>query len=352
MAIHRRQFLIFTGLGLASYLCGCARPPQLRPRKIESWDARTGATLESREISLPTGDWEALDPSGHGFLLASGQSVLALDGAAQWHLYEGPSDALWVRPDLVVTGQNSSSTGYRISAQEFPGGRERWHQDRNSGFLLGFTADAVYVGHEQGVSCFDLESGKEVWKNPNLLELKSAYVEPKSLVLGQGNTGKVSWVDLKTGLIQRTLFTNSDNNRVVLLVGDGKTTLTFTRHQGLAGYRADSRTPVWAQSLDNSDRSKLLGYSEGIALIDLYDSTAAVDITSGRTLWGDSLTPRVSICREVVLITRGLGLGAGEFKLELQARDLRSGRPIWKRELADLEAVTAVNGDKFAVLTV
>ncbi|MFN8612219.1 MAG: PQQ-binding-like beta-propeller repeat protein [Vulcanimicrobiota bacterium] len=350
MKIHRRKFLAITGLSLTGWLSGCARTQPLRARKLENWDLRSGQTITTQSLTLPEADWEALNSSDHGFLLASGASVLALAPDGRWHLYQGPHEALWVRPDLLVTGQSPSSTVFRLRAEEFPGGKQRWQQERNHGFLLGFNQDSVFVGHDQGVSCLSLDSGRELWKNSDLLELKSAFVEPSSLVLGLGNEGKIEWVDLKTGRLQRSLSTNKNFNRVVMLVGDDKMTAAFTRHMGLAGYPAGSSSPAWSQSIDNTDRSRLLGFSQGIALVEIYDSMVAVDIASGRNLWATSLAPRPSISQGVVLVARGSGLGAGELRLELEGLALSSGTSLWKRQLDDLTAVTAANGDKFAVL--
>lgn len=351
MRIHRRQFLAMTGLGLTGWLSGCARSAPLHPRKLESWDPHTGATLKSQEIEIPKGDWQPLDSSGHGFLLANGTSVLALDPGGRWKLFSGPDDARWVRPDLLVTAEHTSSSILRVRAQEFPTGRVLWTQDLTAGFLLGFNGDSVYAGHEQGVSCFDLVEGREVWKNTKLTDLKSAYVEPNSLVLGQGNRAKVIWVDLKTGKEQRSLVTTKTWNRVALLVGDGQTTLTVTRHVGIAGF-GSGPDPIWQQPLGEMvNRSKLLGFGSGVVLIELFDSSLAIELASGRNLWGDSLAPLLSLCGDVVLMRRGQGLGAGELILELEGRDLHTGVSLWKRQLKDLSTTTAVNGDQFAILT-
>jgi hypothetical protein len=353
MRIYRRQFLAMTGVGLTGWLAGCSRSAPVQPHKLESWDRRTGATLNSQEVQIPKADWQPLDSSGHGFLLANGSSVLAMDLKGGWKLYEGPDDARWVRPDLLVTAEHTSSAILRVRAQEFPSGRIAWTQDLTDGFLLGNNADAVYAGHKQGVSCFDLAQGREVWKNPAMTELKSAYVAPDSLVLGQGYEGKVTWNDLKTGKELRRVQTNKTFNRVVLLVGDGQTTLAVTRHVGLAGYRPNSPDPVWVQPLGEMvNRSKLLAFGNGVAVIEMFDSSLAVDLASGRKLWGDSLCPVLSLSGDVVLMRRGQGLGAGELILELEGRDLHTGGSLWKRQLKDLEAKTAVNGDQFAILTI
>jgi len=76
-----------------------------------------------------------------------------------------------------------------------------------------------------------------------------------------------------------------------------------------------------------------------------------MDLVTGGTLWSDSLCTHLSICGDVVLIRRGHGGDGGKMSLILEARQLRSGKSLWKRELTDLQTVTAVNGEHFVLLT-
>lgn len=350
--MERREFLGLAAGSLLGLAAGCARPPALQEKQILQLDPLTGATVGSRKVGIPKGTRTALDSNGLGFLLANGQSVFALNHSGESGLVEGPDEARWVRPDLLVTAEKTSSDVYRVCGARFPDGRELWRQEMGYGVLIGFDTQAVYVGHPKGVSCFELDSGKERWTNTQLKELKSWYVLPSSLVLGLGNQGRVCWMDLKTGEITRTLTTTTTTNRVILVAGDDEYALTLTRRIAVAGFRADQIPPVWVQPIaDGEHQALLLGYFNRIVLLELHESTVALDLVTGGTLWSDSLCTRISICKDVALLRKGRGAAGGKMMLELEARQLRSGKSLWKREFEDLQTATAVDGDKFAVLT-
>ncbi|MBN9416886.1 MAG: PQQ-binding-like beta-propeller repeat protein [Candidatus Eremiobacteraeota bacterium] len=352
--MERREFLGLAGFGLVALATGCAGPPPFVSKDVLTVDPLTGATLKTEKLSIPKGTHSALDSNGQGFLLANGRSVFAANFAGSSRLIEGPDDARWVRPDLLVTAEKTSSDIYRVCGRRFPDGQELWRQDLGYGVLLGFDQECIYVGHPKGISCFELESGKQRWANSSgdLAELKSWRVLPSSLVVGLGNAGKVCWLDLKTGKILRTVITTTTMNRVIMLAGDDEYTVTVTRRIAVAAFRPDQLKPAWVQEITGQDhQALLLGYANRIALIELHDSTVAMDVVTGGTLWSDSLCTRISICRDVALIRRGKGAAGGKMTLEVEARQLRSGKSLWKREFPDLQTATAVNGDQFALLT-
>ncbi|MBX3170688.1 MAG: PQQ-binding-like beta-propeller repeat protein [Candidatus Eremiobacteraeota bacterium] len=350
--MKRREFFGLSAWSLAALATGCARPPAMQARQMLTLDPKSGATLHNQKVSIPKGNRSTLDSAGHGFLLANGQSVLALDFAGQSCVIPGPDNGRWVRPDLLVTAEKTSSDIYRVCGVHFPDGRILWSQEMGYGQILGFDAQAVYVGHLKGVTCFELDGGKKRWENTEMNELKSWCVLPSSLVLGLGNAGRVCWLDLKNGKLVRSLTTTTTPNRVILVAGDDEYTLTLTRRIALAAFRPDQLKPVWVQPITAYDhQALLLGYANRIALVELHESSVAVDIVTGGTLWSDSLCTHISICQDVALLRRGRGDTGGRMSLVLEARQLRSGKSLWKRELEDIHAVTAVNGENFALLT-
>lgn len=350
--MKRREFIGLTALSLAALATGCAPPPALQEKQMLTLEPTTGATVDTQKVSVPKGNRSTLDSSGQGFLLASGQSVLALNFASQSCLLAGPDNARWVRPDLLVTAEKTSSDVYRVCGVRFPDGHVLWSQELGYGQILGFDAQAIYVGHPQGISCFELDSGKLRWENREITELQSWCVLPNALVVGLGNAGRVCWLDLKNGKLARSLTTTTTPNRVILLAGDEEYTLTLTRRIALAAFRADTARPVWVQPVTNYDhQALLLGYASRIALVELHESSVAIDLVTGGTLWSDSLCTHISICHDVALLRRGRGALGGKMTLELEARQLRSGKSLWKRELEDTQAVTAVHGENFALLT-
>ena len=350
--MQRREFFGLAGWTLAALAVGCARPPDLGKKLLITLDPQTGATRNTQEVSLPKGNRTPCASARHGFLLAKGQSVLAVSFSGQSCLCNGPDNALWVRADLLVTAEKTSSDLFRVSGQRFPDGRILWQKDLGYGHLLGFDSQAVYVSHPKGISCFELESGTERWVNGELSELQSWLVTPSSLVVGLGNAGRVSWLNLTDGKVQRTLTTTTTPNRVILLAGDDEYTFTLTRRIAMATFRPNQSTPLWIQPITGQDhQAQLLGYADRIALVELHESTVAVDIATGGTLWSDSLATHLSICRDVVLLRRGRGTGGGKMSLELEARQLRSGKSLWKRELEDLHTATASSVDQFFLLT-
>ncbi len=350
--MERREFIGLAAGSLAALAAGCARSPALQVKQLLTLDPLTGATVNTLKVDLPKGNRSALDSSNQGFLLADGQSVLAVSFSAQVCRYAGPDEALWVRPNLLITADKTSSDLYRVSAMSFPDGRVVWQKDLGYGNLLGFDAQAVYVGHPKGVSCFELEGGQERWCNGELTDLKSWYVLPASLVVGLGNAGRISWLNLQDGKILRTLTTTTTTNRVILLVGDDDYTLTVTRRIAIAAFGPKQVPPLWVQPITGQDhQAQLLGYANRIALIELHESTVAIDLVTGGTLWSDSLCTHLSICGDVVLLRRGHGADGGKMSLMLEARHLRSGKSLWKRELEDLHTTTAVHGEHFVLLT-
>ncbi len=351
MKISRREFLVVTGLTLGAGMAGCGRRSALRTEKLEHWNARTGATEATLDLQLLGGDWAPVNSSIQGFLLSNGAGILALNFRGQTQIYEGAQEACWVEPGVLITAEKASSDLYRVEAQEFPSGRPRWSHDFGYGSLIGCNAQNVYVTHPQGVSCLDLQRGREVWCNPDLTDIKCAFLGPQSLLLGLGNLGEFCRVDLQTGRQLSRQFTTKEPNRVILLVSDEKTTLAFTRRFAVAGFRTDRRAPVWSLPLtEEAHRTALLGFADSVALIELDGSSVALDLTSGKKLWSDVFCPHLSICDQVALVRRASGLGSGRAMLELQGRDLHTGRTIWKRQVADLKAITAVDGHRFAVL--
>lgn len=350
--MERREFLALAAWSWAALASGCARPPALREKHLLTLDPQTGSIVETQKVALPRGNRSPLPSAGQGFLQADGHSVLAVNFSGQNRYFPGPDDALWVRPDLLVTAEKPSSDLYRVAAVSFPEGRVAWQHDLGYGHLLGFDAQAVYVGHPKGISCFELDGGTLRWQNSELTDLQSWYVLPSSLVVGLGNAGRVSWLDLKNGKVVRTLTTTTTPNRVILLAGDDEYTLTLTRRIALAAFRPDQMAPAWVQPITGQDhQAQLLGYANRIALVELHESTVAIDVVTGGTLWSDSLNTHLSICQDVVLLRRGYGAGGGKMSLELEARQLRSGKSLWKRQLEDVHTDTAVNGQQFALLT-
>lgn len=350
--MERREFIGLTAWSLAALATGCAPPPALQTRQLLTLDPKTGSTSSTQTVSVPKGNRSVVDSARYGFLLANGQSVLALDYTGRSCLVTGPDSGRWVRPELLITAEKTSSDIYRVSAVQFPDGRVLWSQELGYGAILGFDAQAVYVGHPKGITCFELDSGKKRWENTEMTDLKSWAVLPSSLVLGLGNAGRVCWLDLKDGKLTRSLTTTTTPNRVILVAGDDEYTLTLTRRIAMAAFRPDQLKPVWVQPITAFDhQALLLGYANRIALVELHDSTVAVDIVTGGTLWSDSLCTHISICQDVALLRRGRGETGGKMKLVLEARHLRSGKSLWTRELEDLQAVTAVNGESFALLT-
>lgn len=350
--MKRREFIGLTAWSLAALATGCAPPPAVQAKEMLTLDPQTGATLSTAKVSVPKGNRSPLDSNGQGFLLANGQSLLAINFADQSCSIAGPDNGRWVRPDLLVTAEKSSSDIYRVCGVHFPDGRIVWSQELGYGQILGFDTQSVYVGHPKGISCFALDDGKVRWENLEMTDLKSWHVEPSYLVLGLGNAGRVCWLDLKDGKLVRSLTTTTTPNRVILLAGDDEYTLTLTRRIALAAFRPDQMKPVWVQPITSSDhQALLLGYANRIALVELHESSVAVDVVTGGTLWSDSLCTHISICQDVALLRRGRGAPGGKMTLELEARQLRSGKSLWKRELEDIYAVTAVHGENFSLLT-
>ena len=353
MRMERREFIGLAAWSLAALVAGCARPPALQEKELLTLDPLTGATLKTQKVALPKGNRSVLDTGGQGFLLADGQSVLAVNFSGQTCRCIGPDDALWVRPNLLITADKTSSDLYRVSAVGFPDGQVVWRKDLGYGHLLGFDAQAVYVGHPKGITCFELEDGRERWSNPELTDLQSWCVLPSSLVVGLGNAGRVAWLDLKDGKMIRSLTTTTTPNRVILLAGDDDYTLTLTRRIAMAAFGPKQIGPLWVQPITGQDhQAQLLGYAQRIALVELHESTVAMDLVTGGTLWSDSLCTHLSICKDVVLLRRGHGGEGGKMSLVLEARQLRSGKSLWKRELQDLHTATSVNGEQFVLLTV
>lgn len=350
MNMRRREFLAAGGLALAGSMLGCSRPEPTQEYQLESWDLGSGATQNSQTVRLPKVRWEALPASPFGFLLVSARGLLTLSFDGQVHEIPGLCQAFWIGPDLLVAAAKPSGEIYQVGAVQPSSGNWLWKHELGYGKLLGTTDQAFYVSHPQGVSCYDLKDGKELWRNTELVDLKSSFLLPSSLVVGLGNAGQVSWLDLHTGKELRHLTTTKTPNRIILVAGDDEYTLTFTRRIALAGFRAEQIPPIWVQPINSeSHQSELLAYSDRIALIELNDSSVAIDIVTGSTLWADALCPRISLCQGAALIRRGRG-GSAKMQLELAARQLRSGKTLWQRRIDDLEATTASTKDHFVVL--
>ena len=352
MKLSRRWFLALAGLKLGSCLTGCGRQKAPQERKLEYWNAQTGKTEDALTLQLPGRNWQLLDSTIQGFLLTSNHSILALDFKGRFQEYQGATNACWADAGLLVTGENATGELYRVSAREFPSGRVVWSQELSEASILGCDSQRIYVSHSKGISCYELAQGKKLWSNPALTDIKSVYLESKSLILGLGNQGKVCWVDLQTGQEQLSRRTTNTPNRVILLASDGRMTLTFTRRLALAGYLSGQSEPVWVQPLpESSHKTSLLGLADGVVVLELHDSSLALELATGELLWNDILCPHLSICGKVALLRRPSGLGAGQAGLGLEGHDLRTGRLLWKRQVSDLNTLTAVDGGRFVVLT-
>lgn len=338
-------------MALAGTILGCSRPEPTREYRLESWDVRTGATQNSQTLRLPKLRWEALPASPFGLLLLSARGLLTVGFDAKIQEIPGLCQAFWIDQDLLMAASKPSGEIYQVGAVQPSNGKWLWKQELGYGKLLGTSENALYVSHPQGVSCYDQKNGKELWRNPDLVDLKSSFFLPSSLVVGLGNAGKVSWLNLQTGKELRHLTTTKTFNRVILVAGDDEYLITFTRRIALAGFRAEQIPPVWVQPINSeSHQSELLAYSDRIALLELNDSSVAVDVVTGSTLWADALCPRISLCQGVALIRRGRG-GSTRMQLELAARQLRTGKTLWQRRIDDLAATTASHQDHFVVLS-
>lgn len=350
--MNRRTFLSQSALCLIGWSTGCSRTSAPKS-KLEFWSARDGSTQHSLDLFLPPGRWKNLAPPPFGFLLNDGHRVLALDFSGQSQVYENASGALWIRPDRLLLSHNPSSEVCRLSLRPFPGDRLVWQRDFEAGNVLGANQQSLFLQHQGGVSCLSLETAQENWSNGDLIDIKSSYLEPNCLVLGLGNEGEVCWVDLSTGQPQRSLLTTrGEPNRVILVVGDGQTTMVLTRRSWLSAYHHQSSRPVWRQALGpEAHRTELLGFQNQVAVIELNHASQAFDLRNGKKLWSDVLCRDLSICAETVLMRRPPSLGQPQGQLQLLALELRSGRPLWARPLSDLRAATNVNKQTFAVLS-
>ena len=292
-------------------------------------------------MSLPEGRWKVVSAGPAGFLLGDARGLVAVPVDAGDGLpIAGPTEGLWVGPNLLVTGQKVSSEDYELSARDPASDKPLWTTQLGYASLLASTEKAVLVAHPKGVSAFDLSTGQPVWTNPSVLPVRSHFLSQDSLLIG-GNAGEVFWLDPSTGKTVRKVITDKEN-RVIVMASDGKFTLAFTRRVALFGFGPGGDRPAWRHPISSEEHeSELLAWGGSVALVRLENSSVAFDLSTGKELWRCSLVARAAATSDTVVTLKP----AAKSLVNLEARDLRNGKVLWKKT-SQFAATAALTTEK------
>lgn len=327
--IARRRFLQIC-TGAAWCWSGCSRPPvPLQPHTLLEVDGQTAQTLSQKTVPIPEGRWKSLSTGSAGFLLGDAHGLVTVpsDGS-DVHIVAGPTDGLWGRTDTLITGQKVSADDYELTGRDPAANKPRWSTRLGYASILAATDKVVLVAHPKGVSAYDLDTGQPLWTNPSVLPVRSHFLGRDSLLVG-GLSGEVSWLDLDTGQSRRKVYTDKDrNNRVIALASDGKFTLAFTRRVALFGFGPSGNKPVWRHPISPEEHeSELLAWADSVVLVRLENSSVAFDLRTGKELWRCSLVARAAATSDTVVTLKP----AARSLVNLEARDLRNGKVLWKK---------------------
>jgi hypothetical protein len=326
--IRRRKFLAAGVCGAAWLGWGCSRPDPPETHERFEIDPVSGNIVGKISVSLPPRRWKVLPPGAAGFVLGDTQGLLLLgwDSAGVVEV-KGPTEAIWDRPDQLVAGQRLSAEEYELSLRNPAQARPLWTRKLGLSQLLGSTEQAILLAHPQGISALHRSDGKDLWNRPDLVDVKCHFLGTDTLLVGHGNQGEVFWLDLKTGETRRTVATDKEN-RVIVVASDGQFSLVFTRRIALFGFGPKADKPLWKRPISSEEHeSELLAFSGSTALIRLDNSCVALDLPGGQELWRCSLFSRCCVAQQTVLMLRPADLST----VQLEARDLKSGRVLWNK---------------------
>ncbi len=142
------------------------------------------------------------------------------------------------------------------------------------------TSDAVYVGHEGGLSCFS-KAGMLLWMSPTPGLVTSTPVQQGTLVVVGDDTGNITAVDAQTGVPQgrarlpaSALVGPGTGTLVYACAGSSCYSLNFSAHQ-----------PVWMFTTGGPITVPPVE-SQGTVYVASWDSQLyALNATSGSLLW-------------------------------------------------------------------